>query len=93
MKEMLLKMSRSRVNVTCFIPPPSSLIPAVMVVIYNFADVCKGDFDYFAVGAFHFDGWRGQGLRGFHAADDAAHTFAVDSNDLYVVLGVERLQG
>jgi hypothetical protein len=61
-------------------------------VVYDFYDVGEGDFDDFAVGAFHFDAWFGERLRRLHAADYAAHAAAVIRDNLYVVFAVKRLK-
>jgi hypothetical protein len=63
------------------------------VVVYDFVNVRKRDFDNLAVGAFHLERGRCQGLRSSHAADDAAHMLAVERDYLYVVFAIERLEG
>ena len=62
-------------------------------MVYDLVDIGKSDFDDLAIGAFHLDGRSCESLRGLHAADDAAHVFAVERDDLYIVFAVERLQG
>jgi hypothetical protein len=62
------------------------------IMIYDFRDGREGYLDDLAIGHFQLQARSGQGLRCFHAADDAAHAIAVSGNDLYVVMTVERLQ-
>lgn len=59
-------------------------------MINDFDDTEEGDFDDFAVAAFHLDARSGKSLRCFHTADDAAHARAVFRNNLYVIFAVER---
>jgi hypothetical protein len=63
------------------------------IVVDDLVNDGEWDFDYLAVGSFHLDGRGGQGLRGLHAADYAAHVFAVKRDDLDIIFAVERLQG
>lgn len=62
-------------------------------MVNNFDDVEERNLDDFAVGTFDFDAGRGERLRRFHTADDAAHAAAVLRNDFNIILAVKRLEG
>ena len=46
---------------------------------------------YLTIRAFHLYAGSGEGLSGFHAANDAPHTLSIHSYNLNIVLTVERL--
>jgi hypothetical protein len=62
------------------------------VMIDDFRDGRKWYLDNFATGHFHLQARRGQGLCGFHAADNAAHAIAVRGDDLHVIMAIEWLE-
>ena len=78
----------------CFLPAALCLLPSVFsdsIMVFDFHDCRKGDFDNFAVGAFDFDAGGRERLRGFHAANNPAHMKSINGYDFNVVLAVERL--
>jgi hypothetical protein len=63
-----------------------------MIVIDDFHDCRKRDFDDLAVGAFHFHARRRQRLSCLHTADNAPDARAFTRNDFDVAFTVKRLQ-
>ena len=63
------------------------------IMVLDFSYGGKRYLDDFPARAFYFDTGGCQGLRGFHALDDAADSLAVDGDDLNIVFAVERLEG
>lgn len=71
------------------LPTAACLVPAELrIVIFDFSNGGKGNFDDFTVRAFHLDAWRGECLSGFHAANDAPHALAIHRYDLNIVFAV-----
>ena len=70
----------------CFLP----LATGVMVL--DFGDRRKWYLDDLAIGAFYLDAWSGEGLSGFHAANNAPDALAVNRYDLNIVFAVQRLK-
>src|SRR2546422_3799226 len=73
--------------------PQPSLRTSHQIMIFDFSNGGKGDFDDFAIRAFHFDAWSGERLGGFHAADDTPHALPIHRYNLHISFAVERLQG
>ena len=65
---------------------------SVGVVVNDFANRFKFDFNYFAIGALDFNARLRQRLRHLHAEDTPAHAVAVFGDDLDVILVVKRLE-
>ncbi len=60
------------------------------IQVADLSDRWKRDLDDFAVGAFHLDAWRRQGLSRFQAANNAAYALAVNSYYLDIVFAVQQ---
>ncbi len=77
-----------------FLPPDlRSGAFGLWIVVFDFGDGRKRYLDDLAACALNLYAGRRQGLRGFHAADDAAHALTIDGYDLNVVFAVQWLQG
>jgi hypothetical protein len=61
-------------------------------MVFDFSDRGKGYLYDVAVRAFNLHTWSRQCLRGFHASHNASDVASVESNNLDVVLAVERLE-
>ena len=61
------------------------------IVIDDFDDVGKGDFDDLTIGPLDLDAGRGQGLCILQAAHDAAHAVPVAGHNFDIAFAVERL--
>ena len=64
----------------------------VSVVIFDFRDRRERYLDNCSVRAFDFYARRGEGLSGFHAANDSTHAAAIYSDHFNIVLTVKRLE-
>lgn len=63
------------------------------IMIFDFSNQRKRDFDDLAACAFHLDAWSCECLSCFHAADDAADAETVNRYDLNIIFPVKRLKG
>jgi hypothetical protein len=69
-------------------PASCSLALLTAVVVFYLCDIGKRDFDDLAVCTLDLDARRGEGLSGFHAANDAAYAPAVACDNLDVVFAI-----
>jgi hypothetical protein len=67
-------------NVKCLVP------------VFDFGDGGKRYLNYLAVGALNLDTRSRQGLRGFHAPNNAPHPPAFKRDYLDIVFAIERLE-
>ena len=58
------------------------------IQVCDLGDGWEWDLDDFTVRAFHLHARRGQGLRGFHATNNAADSLPINGCDLDVVFAV-----
>jgi len=61
-------------------------------MIFDLGDRREGDFDYLSVRAFHLYAWSSECLSGFHAANNAPHSLAVNRYNLDITFTVQGLQ-
>ena len=61
-------------------------------MILDFCNRREGYLHDLTIRAFDLYAGSGEGLGGFHAANNTAHASAVDSDNLDIILTVERLQ-
>ncbi len=64
---------------------------SLAIVIFDFSNVGKRNFNEFTVRALYLDAGSGECLGRFHATHDAADTAAINHDDLYIIFAVEGL--
>lgn len=64
---------------------------AAGVVVFDFGDGGKRNFDDPAVRTKYFDAGGRQGLRAFHTPNRASDSPPIRCNDFYVVFAIQRL--